>query len=91
MISPTSCRSLPVTPAQAKALARNVEVGSSQLKATGFYVAIPRRNVNPPVTSRKPLILIIDDDETVRHILGIYLEDDGYETRSAGNLDEILS
>jgi len=79
-----------VTPAQATRFTAAVEVGSSQLKATGFFVTIPRRNTNPPVTSRKPLILIIDDDATVREVLAIYLEVDGYETRSAGNRDEIM-
>ena len=88
----TDFKPLPVvTPAQSKRLTAAVEVGSSQLKTTGFFVTIPRRNTNPPVTSRKPLILIIDDDATVREVLEIYLEVDGYATRSAGNREEIMT
>lgn len=79
-----------VTPSQTKRLTATVEVGSSELKATGFFITIPRRNINPRITSRKPLIFIIDDDATVREMLAIYLEADGYETRSAGNRAEIL-
>jgi CheY-like chemotaxis protein len=87
----TSFKPLPaVTASQTKRLTAAVEVGSSQLQATGFFVIIPRRNVNPPITSRKPLILIIDDEAAVREVLAIYLEIDGYETRSAGNRDEIM-
>lgn len=80
----------PVTDAQTKALTADVEVGSSELKATGFFITIESRNVNAPVTKRKPLILIIDDDDAVREVLGIYLGDDGYETRAAGNRAEIM-
>ena len=80
----------PVTTAQTRNLAAIVEVGSKQLEATGFFVTILRSTLNPPVTSRKPLILIIDDDIAIRTILEKYLGDDGYETRWAGNREEIM-
>lgn len=87
----TQVQPLPeITLAQTQRLTATVEVGTSELKTTGFFITIESRNVNPPVTSRKPLILIIDDDSTVREVLAIYLEVDGYETRSAGNRDEIM-
>ena len=80
----------PVTPAQTKKLTPAVEAGSKRLQTTGFFITIPRRNINPPVTSRKPLILVIDDDISIRKILEKYLGDDGYEIRLAGNLGEIM-
>jgi CheY-like chemotaxis protein len=80
----------PVTATQTKRLTAAVEVGSSELKATGFFVVIPRRIVNTPDATRKPLILIIDDEAAVCEVLSIYLEVDGYQTRSAKNRDEIM-
>lgn len=80
----------PVTEAQARKLTPDVEVGSTRLKATGFFIAIRGRNVNLPVMSRKPLILIIDDEPTVCELLETYLQGEGYVTRSAGNLKDIM-
>lgn len=79
-----------VTPAQAQKLAPTVEAGSIQLKATGFFITIPRRNINARVTTRKPLILIIDDDLSICKILEKYLGNDGFETRLASNCDDIM-
>lgn len=87
----TSFDPLPaITRAQTQNLAPTVAASSSQLKANGFYITIPRRNVNARITTRKPLILIIDDDISIRKILEKYLGEDGYETRLAGNCDEIM-
>ena len=80
----------PVTKEQAVRLTADVEVGSSKLKATGFFVVVPRSGTHSPVAAPKPVVLIIDDDESVCDILKVYLGNEGYEARSAINRSEII-
>ena len=80
----------PITNAQAMALTEDVEIGSSELRTKGFFVTVPRSGAHAPLTASKPVIIIIDDDESVCNILETYLGDNGFETRSAGNRAAIM-
>lgn len=80
----------PVSAAQERALGPAVEVGTSQLKATGFFVTMPREPGSAPPAPEMPLVLIIDDDDSVCQVLEMYLRDGGYATRSARNREEVM-
>ena len=35
-------------------------------------------------------VLVVDDDESIRHVVGLFLEDEGFEVRAAANGQEAL-
>src|SRR5437867_11721356 len=44
-----------------------------------------------PERSARPRILVVDDEETIRHVLVNVLEQNDCETRAAGSAEEALS
>jgi len=61
--------------------------GVSSLKDKGFFVSIARRTAggHPLPEGRKPVMLLIDDDETLVKLLHTVFQLEGFELRTAGN------
>ena len=75
---------------QARALQAEVEIGMHTLGSTGYHVTITRRAAQRRMDDGPRTILIIDDDESVRMVLGHCLGEAGYATRLAGNRGQML-
>lgn len=65
-------------------------IGDEKLRATGFFVNIVRRASNADFAGTAPLILVIEDDRGTVAIIDAVLKRQGFSTRTAGNLQEII-
>jgi len=66
--------------------------GVSSLQEKGYYVRIARRSAagHPLPEGRKPVMLLIDDDETLVKLLHTVFQLEGFTLRTAGNRAEIV-
>jgi CheY-like chemotaxis protein len=67
--------------------------GVSSLQDKGYYVRIARRSAagHALPEGRKPLMLVIDDDETLVKLLSSVFRLEGFALRTAGNRAEIVA
>jgi two-component system OmpR family response regulator len=67
--------------------------GASSLQEKGYYVRIARRTAagHPLPQGRKPVMLLIDDDETLVKLLNTVFQLEGFSLRTAGNRAEIVA
>ncbi len=65
--------------------------GVSSLKDKGYFVSIARRSAggHPLPEGRKPVMLLIEDDETLVKLLHTVFQLEGFELRTAGNRDGV--
>jgi two-component system OmpR family response regulator len=75
---------------QARALQAEVEIGMHALGTTGYHVTITQREPKRRTDDGQRTILVIDDDESVRMVLGHCLGESGYATRLARNRGQTL-
>jgi CheY-like chemotaxis protein len=63
------------------------------LRQNGYYVNVARRPAakREGLEGHKPTVLVIDDDPDICGLLRTYLKMEGFDTRSAGNREEILA
>lgn len=84
-------------PADAGALGEQVgaeaDANTEFLLRNGYCVNIARRPQEKPasIDGRKPTVLVIDDDPDICRLLQMYLKLEGFDTRTAGNREEILA
>ena len=66
--------------------------GVSSLQDKGYFVRIARRSEigHPLPEGRNPVMLVIDDDETLVKLLHTVFQLEGFELRTAGNRAEIV-
>ena len=65
-------------------------IGDEKLKSTGFFVNIVRRATHSTFSGTTPLVLIVEDDPGTVTVIDAVLKRQGYSTRAAGNLHEII-
>jgi len=65
--------------------------GVSSLQDKGYFVSIARRTAggHPLPEGRKPVMLLIDDDQTLVKLLHMVFKLEGFELRTAGNRAEL--
>lgn len=63
------------------------------LRKNGYCVNMARRPAvkRELVAGRNPKVLVIDDDPDICNLLQMYLKLEGFETRTAGNREEIIA
>ena len=63
------------------------------LRQNGYCVNVARRPMakREGLEGHKPTVLVIDDDPDICRLLRTYLKMEGFDTRAAGNRDEILA
>lgn len=64
-------------------------IGDEKLRSTGFFVNIVRRGAKA-FSGTSPLVLIVEDDRGTVAVIEAVVQRQGYATRTAGNLQEIL-
>jgi CheY-like chemotaxis protein len=65
-------------------------IGDEKLRASGFFVNIVRRAATAAVTGANPNVLIVEDDPGTVMVIEAVLKKNGFTTRSAGSLSEII-
>ncbi len=65
-------------------------IGDEKLRSSGFFVNIVRRAGQGEFSGTAPLVLIVEDDRGTVAVIDAVLKRQGYSTRSAGNLQEII-
>ncbi len=69
-------------------------VNDARKRGTTLAKALPRRAISDSTayadTVMPPLILIVDDESTIRDVLGALLTDEGYRVRCAADGEEAL-
>lgn len=59
-----------------------------------FYIALPLAQINPPPalpTGNNPLVLVCDDDASVRHVVRTILEQQGYQVVTVASGKEAIA
>jgi two-component system, OmpR family, response regulator len=79
-----------VSSEDARSFSNAAMIGGEKLRASGFFVNIVRQAPRAAMTDRAPLALIVEDDPGTVMVIKAVLEKEGYQTRSAGNLGEII-
>ena len=67
--------------------------GVQSLKDHGYFVRIARRPANAPAlpAGRKPVVIVVEDEEHLAKFLGHFLGFEGFESRIARNRDEVVA
>ena len=65
-------------------------IGDEKLRSSGFFVNIVRRAGKSEFAGTTPLVLIVEDDRGTLAVIDAVLKRQGFSTRSAGNLQEII-
>jgi two-component system OmpR family response regulator len=78
-----------VSSASARSFENAAMIGDEKLKASGYFVNIVRRSARD-FTGAVPLVMIVEDDPGTVRVIDAVLKRQGFGTRTAGNLGEII-
>jgi CheY-like chemotaxis protein len=65
-------------------------IGGEKLRSSGFFVNIVRRGAASDLEGASPLVLIVEDDPGTAGVIEAILKSQGFSTRLAANLQEII-
>ena len=80
----------PVTEAQQESLKEETEVGATKLGASGFFTTVNRVGRLRPQPGEKPVVLVVEDDDSTRMVLEQVVAKLGYVARGAADKAGIL-
>jgi two-component system, OmpR family, response regulator len=65
-------------------------IGDEKLRSTGFFVNIVRRAAGAEFAGTRPLVLVVEDDPGTAMVIEAVLKRQGFPTRTAASLQEII-
>jgi len=79
-----------ISPEQAESFENAALIGGEKLKSSGFFVNIVRRGTASAIHGDRPLILVVEDDPGTSTVIDAVLKNQGFSTRLAAKLTEIV-
>jgi two-component system OmpR family response regulator len=79
-----------VAPEETQQFENAAMIGGEKLRSSGFFVNIVRRGTASGLEGASPLVLIVEDDAGTAGVIDAVLKKQGFSTRLAANLQEII-